>query len=182
MQRGLSTVIEDDVTIGDGADIGHAVVIRAGARIGADVQIGDGCLFTGACVIGDHVAIRTGAIISKATIIEDDVFIGPGVITNHTRMVHHRRAIPSAMLVTRIGRGAVVGAACWILAGVTIGPNVVIGGGAIVTRDILEPGVYVGSPPRLLRALHDDEYVHGVPCDLEFDADDAARYLPGLVR
>ena len=44
-----------------------------------------------------------------------------------------------------------IGAGAKVLAGVTIVSNVVIGAGSIVTRDIDEPGVYVGSPVRKIR-------------------------------
>ena len=36
---------------------------------------------------------------------------------------------------------------------VTICDDVVIGAGAVVTKDITEPGIYVGNPARLLRRL-----------------------------
>ncbi len=36
---------------------------------------------------------------------------------------------------------------------VTICDRVVVGAGAVVTRDITEPGIYAGNPARLLRAL-----------------------------
>jgi acetyltransferase-like isoleucine patch superfamily enzyme len=36
---------------------------------------------------------------------------------------------------------------------VTICDQVVIGAGAVVTKDIVEPGIYAGNPARLLRRL-----------------------------
>ena len=36
---------------------------------------------------------------------------------------------------------------------ITIGEGAVIGAGAVVTRDITEPGIYAGNPARLLRSL-----------------------------
>ena len=36
---------------------------------------------------------------------------------------------------------------------VTICDHVVIGAGAVVTKDIVEPGIYAGNPARLLRRL-----------------------------
>jgi acetyltransferase-like isoleucine patch superfamily enzyme len=53
---------------------------------------------------------------------------------------------------TRLGNRVSVGTNATILP-VTICDNVVIGAGAVVTRDIKTPGVYAGNPARLLRKL-----------------------------
>jgi len=45
----------------------------------------------------------------------------------------------------------VIGSGAKLVAGVTIGPNVIIGAGAVVTRDLLKEGIYVGNPARRLK-------------------------------
>jgi acetyltransferase-like isoleucine patch superfamily enzyme len=56
---------------------------------------------------------------------------------------------------TRIGNHVTIGTNATILP-VTICDHVVIGAGAVVTRDITEPGIYAGNPARLLRRLTSD--------------------------
>jgi acetyltransferase-like isoleucine patch superfamily enzyme len=53
---------------------------------------------------------------------------------------------------TRIGNGVSIGTNATILP-VTICDRVVIGAGAVVTKDITESGIYAGNPARLLRRL-----------------------------
>jgi acetyltransferase-like isoleucine patch superfamily enzyme len=53
---------------------------------------------------------------------------------------------------TRIGNHVSIGTNATILP-VTICDHVVIGAGAVVTRDITELGIYVGNPARLFRRL-----------------------------
>ncbi|MNE86130.1 Maltose O-acetyltransferase [compost metagenome] len=53
---------------------------------------------------------------------------------------------------TTIGDNVSIGSNATILS-VNICPNVVIGAGAVVTKDILEPGIYAGNPARLIRKL-----------------------------
>ena len=48
----------------------------------------------------------------------------------------------------RIGDRAWLGARVMVLPGVTIGDDVVIGAGSVVTKDCLTPGTYVGSPAK----------------------------------
>jgi acetyltransferase-like isoleucine patch superfamily enzyme len=118
--------------------------------MGDDGVLGDGVLTTGSCSIGHNVNIRTGAIISKCVYIEDNVFIGPGVITNHTKHVMGPKA-ESEKLITLIMRGSVIGSGAHLNAGVTIGENVTVGAGTVVTKDLLEEGTYVGNPARKLK-------------------------------
>ena len=60
--------------------------------------------------------------------------------------------IRSSWRATRLGNRVSVGTNATILP-VTICDDVVIGAGAVVTKDITEPGIYVGNPARLLRRL-----------------------------
>lgn len=50
----------------------------------------------------------------------------------------------------RIGDRAWLGARVLVLPGVSIGDDVVIGAGSVVTKDCLKPGTYVGTPAREL--------------------------------
>lgn len=75
--------------------------------------------------------------------------IGPQVmiVTSHHPTAEDGRVstVPEGRPV-RIGDRVWIGARATVLPGVTIGDDVVIGAGAVVARDCLKPGVYVGSP------------------------------------
>lgn len=60
----------------------------------------------------------------------------------------------------RIGKNCWIGAGVIILPGITIGDNVVIGAGSVVTKDLPDNVVAVGNPCRVLREVneHDKEY------------------------
>jgi acetyltransferase-like isoleucine patch superfamily enzyme len=53
---------------------------------------------------------------------------------------------------TKIGDNVSIGSNATVLP-VNICDGAVIGAGAVVTKDILRPGIYAGSPARLLRAI-----------------------------
>lgn len=44
-----------------------------------------------------------------------------------------------------------------VMPGVTIGSNVVIGGGSVVVRDIPDNSVAVGNPCHVIRAITDED-------------------------
>ena len=60
----------------------------------------------------------------------------------------------------RIGRNCWLGSGVLVMPGVTIGDNVVVGAGAVVTKDLPDNVVAVGNPCRILREVndHDREY------------------------
>jgi acetyltransferase-like isoleucine patch superfamily enzyme len=158
LQHGVMVLVENGVVIEDHVKLGHHVTLKAGTIIKDEAVIADNCITTGACVIGRRVAIRTGAIISKGTIIEDEAFIGPGVVTNHTKHVGYGRPqVEDIQLITVIGAGAVIGSQCSLVAGVQICPLAQIGAGSVVTKDITEPGIYVGSPARKIADLKPEQ-------------------------
>jgi maltose O-acetyltransferase len=55
----------------------------------------------------------------------------------------------------RIGKETFVGACSIILPGVTIGNNVIIGAGSVVTKDIPDNSVAVGNPARVIESTTD---------------------------
>ena len=84
--------------------------------------------------------------------LEDNVMIGPGatILT-----VNHDFSDTQILLCkpVHIKKGAWIGAKSIIMPGVTIGEGSVVGSGAIVTHDVPDHVVVVGSPARVLKKL-----------------------------
>lgn len=55
----------------------------------------------------------------------------------------------------RIGRNCWIGAGVTIVPGITIGDNVVVGAGSVVTKDLPDSVVAVGNPCRVLREVNE---------------------------
>ncbi|WP_442854251.1 DapH/DapD/GlmU-related protein [Arthrobacter sp. Soil762] len=54
-----------------------------------------------------------------------------------------------------IGRNVWIGANATILPGVTIGDDAVVAAAYVVTKDVLESAIVVGSPARVVRSVTD---------------------------
>lgn len=134
---------------------GNEAKIRLARKDG--VKIGDGCTILGTPHWG-----------SEPFLIEigNNVRITSGVqFVNHDGGIHVLRrewssefeAIPEADLFGRIkvGNNVFIGIKTIILPGVTIGDNVIIGAGSIVTKDIPSNCVAAGVPARVTRKLED---------------------------
>lgn len=125
-----------------------------------ECEIGDGC-FVGpyveiqrGVVIGARSKVQSHAFLCELVTIGDDCFIGHGVMFTNDVFVNGgpARGDRSLWRETRIGNRVSIGSNATILP-VRICDGAVIGAGAVVTRDIDRPGVYIGSPARLLRPL-----------------------------
>ena len=70
-----------------------------------------------------------------------------------------------------VGNNVWIGGSVVILPGVTIGDNVVIGAGSVVTKDIPDNSVAAGNPCRVIRAITDEDRRFYYK-DREFDVSD----------
>ena len=113
---------------------------------------------------GNHVHFGTGIYANyNLTLIDDGhiyvgnrVLFGPNVIVttaNHPLDPKLRRYEMQYNRDVHIGENVWIGAGSTILAGVHIGKNSVIGAGSIVTRDIPENVLAIGSPCRVVREI-----------------------------
>jgi acetyltransferase-like isoleucine patch superfamily enzyme len=122
-------------TIGDGSFVGPFVEIQKGVTI------------------GKRCRVQSHSFICELVTIGDDCFISHGAMFINDPFVTGRPAgKPELWRPTKLGNRVSVGTNATILP-VTICDQVVIGAGAVVTKDIVEPGIYAGNPARLLRRL-----------------------------
>jgi acetyltransferase-like isoleucine patch superfamily enzyme/dTDP-4-dehydrorhamnose 3,5-epimerase-like enzyme len=122
--------------------------VLAGAKIGADCNLCDHTFVENEVVIGDRVTIKSGVQLWDGIVLEDDVFVGPNAtFTNDKfpRSRHYHEQFP----ITRVRKGASIGANATILPGVEIGERAMVGAGAVVTRNVPPDTIVVGNPARI---------------------------------
>lgn len=146
--------------------IWHQAHVRAGAHIGADSIIGQGAYIDATVQIGARCKIENYACIYAPAILEDGVFIGPhAVLCNdkEPRAINSNGTlkatgdwIPDGVIVRT---GASIGAGAIVLPGVTVGEWVMVGAGAVVTRDVPAYQIVIGNPARQIGQLC--QHCHG---------------------
>lgn len=145
-----SAHVDPAAEIGAGTTVWQNVVVLGGAKIGRDCNLNAHTLVEGGAEIGDRVTLKCGVYVWDGIILEDDVFVGPNA--TFTNDPHPRsRQRPAAFALTRVGRGASIGAGAVILPGRSIGAGAMIGAGAVVTGDVPPSETWVGNPARPLR-------------------------------
>ncbi len=136
------TVIYADTVTGNRFTCGHNVTVRAECVIGDRVVILHGCTLEGKVTVGKGVKIMAHVYIPSRTVIGEMSFIGPGVTLLNARMPMREPGIAGVT----IGNNVVIGGGATIGPGVTIGDNVFIGAGALVINDIPSDSLAYGSP------------------------------------
>jgi acetyltransferase-like isoleucine patch superfamily enzyme len=120
--------------IGDNCFIGPFVEIQKG------VVIGNNCRVQSHAFICELVTIGSDCFISHGAMFINDLFSTGGPARGNKKLWKS----------TTIGSHVSIGTNATILP-VKIVDNVVIGAGSVVTKDILEPGIYAGNPARKLK-------------------------------
>ena len=137
-------------------------------------EIGEGCYIDPpfhANFGGGHVHLGKNVYANFGLTMVDDTHIyvgdytmfGPNVIVataGHPILPALREKSYQYNMPVHIGRNCWIGGGAIILPGITIGDNVVVGAGSVVTKDLPSNVVAVGNPCRILREVneHDKEY------------------------
>lgn len=135
-------------------------------------EIGEGCYiepplhsnFGGGHVhFGKNIYANFGLTLVDDThiYVGDCTMFGPNVVVataGHPILPELREQGYQYNMPVHIGRNCWIGAGVIIVPGITIGDNVVIGAGSIVTRDIPDNVVAVGNPCKVLREVNERDW------------------------
>jgi acetyltransferase-like isoleucine patch superfamily enzyme len=125
-----------------GCSIGDGTFIGPFTEIQKDVTVGKRC------------RIQSHTFICELVTIGDDCFIGHGVMFVNDRFATGgpARGRKELWQPTSIGDRVSIGSNATIMP-VRIASGTVIGAGAVVTKDIVSPGIYAGNPARRIKEL-----------------------------
>lgn len=157
-----TAMIEDGVELGSGTSVWDNAHIRHHTRLGDECIVGGKSLIAYEVSIGHRVKINSNVYICYGVTIEDGVMISAGTIFTNDRfprattpdLQHLRSSDPDdETFPTLVKRGATIGAGCIIGSNLTIGQFAMVGMGSIVTRDIPDFHLAIGSPARSIGAV-----------------------------
>lgn len=135
--------------IGEGTRVWQFSVILKDAIIGKNCNINCHTFIENDVIIGDRVTVKSGVYIWDGFRVDDDVFIGPNVTFVNDKYPRSKK-YPENFQVTRIGKGASLGANCTILGGIDIGEYAMIGAGSVVTKNIEPFSLVYGNPAKVM--------------------------------
>lgn len=152
---GKGVLIDDYATLdvrGDDAsiDIGDQVSIGRFSIVAAkhgSIVLSSGCNIGSSC----RIATNSKVVIGQSVLVGAYCYVGPG---NHTEGSEDAPLISQPMDIrggVEIGDHAWLGARVTVLDGVKIGKHAIIGAHSLVTEDVPDWGVAVGTPARVIK-------------------------------
>ena len=126
-------------TVAEKYNVNWVSIVHPSAQIAFNAEIGKGTVIMANAVVnvcatvGEHCIINTGAIVEHDNVIENYAHISPNVALGGT---------------VRIGSLTHVGIGAPVKNNTEICSDCTIGAGAVVVKNIKEPGTYVGVPIR----------------------------------
>ena len=142
-----------DVEFGEGVKVTGPSNLY-GCSIGDGTFVGPFVEIQKSAAVGKRCKVQSHSFICELVTIGDDCFIGHGVMFINDKFsaggpAGGRRELWKA---TKVGNKVSIGSNATILP-VSIAAGTVIGAGAVVTKDIVKPGIYAGNPARLIKEL-----------------------------
>lgn len=118
---------------------------------GGHIHFGNNIYCNFGCTFVDDTHIYVG----------DNTMFGPNVVlatAGHPILPELRAQGYQYNAPIRIGKNCWIGAGVLVVPGITIGDNVVVGAGSVVTKDLPSNVIAVGNPCKILREVNDHDW------------------------
>ena len=145
-------VVDDGVEIGEGTKVWHFSHIQSGSKIGKKCVFGQNVNVGNNVIIGDFCKVQNNVSIYEGVTLEDYVFCGPSMV--FTNILNPKCKYPQVgahfYIKILVKEGASIGANATIVCGNTIGKHSMIGAGTVVTKDVPNYALVIGTPGRVI--------------------------------
>ncbi len=144
-----TAVVDGPVEIGAGTKVWHFSKLLGPLHIGERCSLGQNVVIERHVRIGDNVKIQNNVSVYSGVILEDDVFCGPSMVFTNVGTPRSHYPRKGEYAVTRVERGASIGANATVVCGHTLGRYCFVGAGAVVTKDVPPYALVYGNPARV---------------------------------
>lgn len=154
---GATTIIYRGCKIGKKTLIADMATIRENVKIGEKTIIGRGATIENFCTVGSNCKIQTNVYLTAYSEVEDYVFIAPCVVTSNDNYAARSKERFGKFKGVTIKRGGRIGAGAIVLPGKVVEEEGFAAAGALITKDIPNKKIVMGSPARIIKDVPQDQ-------------------------
>lgn len=141
-----SSFVDPGCKIGSGTKIWHFCHIMTNSIIGKNCTVGQNVVISPKVLIGNNVKIQNNVSLYTGVICEDDVFLGPSCVFTNVKNPRAFVERKTEFKITKVGKGATVGANATVICGVSIGEFAFVAAGSVVTKSVRAHELVMGCP------------------------------------
>lgn len=144
-----TSIVDDNVEIGEKTKIWHFCHVQSGARIGKGCSFGQNVNVSNNVKIGDGCKVQNNVSIYEGVELEDYVFCGPSMV--FTNDLTPRAKYPKGSAgykKTVLHTGASIGANATVVCGHEVGRWAMVAAGAVVTKNVPDYALVAGIPAK----------------------------------
>lgn len=144
-----TSIVDDNVQIGENSKIWHFCHIQSGAVIGQNCSFGQNVNVSNNVKVGNGVKVQNNVSLYEGVELEDYVFCGPSCV--FTNDLTPRARYPkghAGYKKTVVKHDASIGANATIVCGHTVGEFALIAAGAVVTKNVPAHALMAGIPAK----------------------------------
>lgn len=176
-----TSIIDDNIIIGENTKIWHYSHIQSGATIGSNCSLGQNVNISNNVHIGNGVKIQNNVSVYEGVELEDYVFCGPSCVFTNDLTPRSRYPKNHKYLKTIIRHDATLGANCTIVCGHEVGHHATIAAGAVVASNVRPYALMAGVPAKQIGWVcecgqvlkEDDKYLFTCPdCERRYNIEE----------
>ena len=150
---GSGAVLYRGCRLGERVLVADLATVRERVAVGDETIVGRGVAIENDTTVGARCKLETNAYLCAYTALGDDVFVAPGVLTSNDAFLGRTEARKAQFGGPVVRDGARLGVGAVLLPGREVGPEAVVGAGAVLTGDARAGRVWIGVPARDARAV-----------------------------
>lgn len=147
-----SAYVDEPCEIGEGTKIWHFSHVQKNAKIGKSCVFGQNVNVANNVTIGNFCKVQNNVSIYEGVTLEDYVFCGPSMV--FTNILDPKCKYPQVgaqyYVPTLVKEGTSIGANATIVCGHTLGRHCMIGAGTVVTKDVPDYALVIGTPGKII--------------------------------
>ncbi|WP_175990079.1 acyltransferase [Bacillus sp. Marseille-Q1617] len=154
---GTSSIIYANAELGEEVFVADLATVRERVTIGRQTIVGRGVSVENDCTVGQKCKLETNCYITAYSTLGDYVFVAPYVVTTNDNYMARSKERYDKFKGVTVKKGGRIGANALILPGKVIHEDGTVAAGSIVSRDVEQETLVVGSPAKPLRKVPDDQ-------------------------